>query len=46
MRELDFDIFVTQTAGRALYRSLFIYGSFFVFHRYYTQVSPSAARWM
>jgi len=31
MKELDFEIFVTQDAGRAVYRGLFIYASFLSF---------------
>lgn len=46
MKELDFDIGITQQAGRALYRSLFIFGSFIAFQRLFTQMSPRAAHWM
>ena len=46
MKELDFDIFLGQDAGRALYRSVFIYLSFVSFKQVQTQVSPSAARWV
>jgi len=31
MKELDFDIFVTQDAGRAVYRGMLIYASFLAF---------------
>ena len=46
MKELDFDIFIGQDAGRAFYRSCFIYFSFVSFKQIQTQLSPSAARWV
>ena len=45
MRELDFDFFTTQDAGRTMYRGFFIYGGFVAYKQVYTQVSPSATRW-
>ena len=46
MKELDFDIFIGQDAGRALYRGFFIYASFIAFKQIQTQVSPTATRWV
>ena len=31
MKELDFDIFLSNDAGRSFYRGLVIYGSFYAF---------------
>jgi len=36
MRELDFDFLMTQDAGRALYRALFIYGGLLTYKQVYT----------
>jgi hypothetical protein len=38
MRELDFDFFMSQDAGRAFYRGLFIYGSLYLIKNY--SISP------
>ena len=46
MKELDFDIFAGQDAGRALYRSIFLFGCFLSYRQVYTQVSPLGAKWM
>ena len=46
MRELDFDIFAGQDAGRALYRSVFLFGCFYSYRHVYTQMSPNANKWM
>ena len=40
MRELDFDIFAGQDAGRALYRSAFLFASFLGFREMGSQMSP------
>ena len=45
MKELDFDIFLTQDAGRAVYRGFLIYASFLAFQQLYTQVNHGAAKW-
>jgi hypothetical protein len=34
MRELDFDMFMSYDSGRAFYRGLLIYGSFYLFKKY------------
>lgn len=36
MRELDFDVFTAQDAGRAVYRSAFIYGVLIAYTKLYT----------
>ena len=46
MKELDFDIFAGQDAGRALYRAAFLFGCFYSFRHVYTQMSPSGNKWM
>ena len=46
MRELDFDIFAGQDAGRALYRAAFLLGAFHAFRQVYTQMNPVASKWM
>ena len=44
MRELDFDIGLSQDAGRTLYRAGVIFFSFMAYKNIYTQVSPNALR--
>ena len=46
MRELDFDILAGQDAGRALYRTFFLFGCFQGFRTVYTQMNPHAQKWM
>ena len=46
MRELDFEMFVGQDAGRALYRAVFLFGSFYAFRQVYTQMNPISNMWM
>ena len=39
MKELDFDFFMSQDAGRTFYRGLFIYAGLYSFKNYSVQYS-------